>query len=90
MKKYIYASCTALIIFTTNAQVPWQKGGNSVVGGNITTIGTSSNWNAPFDLMTNGVIRMHLNENSTLGYGVYTYSLVADGQIVSTKRMMKQ
>lgn len=35
----------------------------------------------------NGQLNVFANDLST---GVYTYSLVADGQIVSTKRMMKQ
>mgnify|MGYP003667480418 FL=1 len=35
----------------------------------------------------NGQINVYANDLST---GVYTYSLVADGKIVATKRMMKQ
>jgi hypothetical protein len=34
-----------------------------------------------------GTLNVFANDLST---GVYTYSLVADGQIISTKRMMKQ
>lgn len=66
MKKITITGVCLLAGLTINAQVNWQKGGNGIAGGAQTTIGTNASWNAPFQLMTNGNIRMHINPNGTV------------------------
>lgn len=57
MKKLISATALALISVTANAQLNWQKGGNSTFPfGAPSTLGT--NYNAPLGFLTNGTQRM--------------------------------
>jgi hypothetical protein len=80
MKKIIILGLFFLTSHVTlKAQVNWRKGGNNFTGGAQTTIGTNFQWNAPFQLMTNGNIRMHINQTNTNFQGVGTDGYIGMG-----------
>ncbi|MGM0479356.1 MAG: tail fiber domain-containing protein [Bacteroidota bacterium] len=71
MKKIlIYSLFLGTSFSTMHAQLNWRKGGNNFNPNTQTTIGTNAQWNAPFQLMTNNDIRMHINENNTFYQGI--------------------
>jgi hypothetical protein len=57
MKKIISATAVVLLSVTANAQLNWQKGGNTTFPpGSPSTLGT--NYNAPLGFLTNNTQRM--------------------------------
>lgn len=69
MKTKFLISISAILIAQLSHAQPWanawKKGGNPLGSFGVTTIGTNNTWNAPFQLITNGNIRMHINNGAT-------------------------
>lgn len=75
MRKIILTLSLTLSVFLSNAQLNWQKGGNTAAGGASSAIGTAAGWNAPLNLITNGVTRLRLNGTQTNNYFGYSHDV---------------
>ena len=66
MKKIIPFIAFGLLSIATSAQINWQKGGNfSTPPGSTPSLGTAAGYNAPLNIITNGVNRARLNATLT-------------------------
>jgi hypothetical protein len=79
MKKILISVCLLLASMTCSQEY-WRKGGNNrTPPAAPPTIGTNFFWNQPFQLMTQGQIRMHINQTGTVANGTNTSSFIGIG-----------
>lgn len=62
MKRILTTAILGLAVTTAFSQIDWRKGGNAQVPPFApSSIGTDASWNAPFEIMTNGIQRVIIN-----------------------------
>ncbi|MFB0924753.1 MAG: hypothetical protein QMB65_05675, partial [Vicingaceae bacterium] len=61
MKKLLTVTALSLIVTASFSQTNWRKGGNNNTPPNDPpSIGTDASWNAPLEIMTNGIQRVQV------------------------------